>query len=82
MAAFAGVHAQDEPEYRLELGAAAGLVTYVGDFNSSLVKGMQPWGSLVAKYRMNPRLATALNIGMGKIKGSTDDDHQLPYRAL
>ena len=73
MAAFAGVHAQDEPEYRLELGAAAGLVTYVGDFNSSLVKGMQPWGALVAKYRINPRMATALNIGMGKIKGSTDD---------
>ena len=73
VATFIGAHAQEEPEYRLELGAGAGLVTYVGDFNSSLVKGMQPWGTLVAKYRMNPRMATALNIGMGKVKGSTDN---------
>ena len=65
--------AQDEPEYRLELGAGAGLVTYTGDFNGNLLKGMQPWGALTAKYRLNPRMALALDIGTGKIKGSTDD---------
>ena len=73
MAASVAAHAQEEPEYRLELGAGAGLVTYVGDFNSNILKGMQPWGALVAKYRMNPRMAAALDIGMGKIKGSTDN---------
>ena len=31
MAASVAAHAQEEPEYRLELGAGAGLVTYVGD---------------------------------------------------
>ena len=67
------VCAQNEPEYRLELGAGAGLVSYAGDFNNSLFSGMQPWGTLIAKYRLNPRMALALNIGTGKIKGSTDD---------
>lgn len=65
--------AQDEPEYRIELGVGAGLVTYTGDFNGNLPKGMQPWGALTGKYRLNPRMALALNIGTGKIKGSTDD---------
>lgn len=65
--------AQDEPEYRLELGAGAGLVSYTGDFNGNLLKGMQPWGTLLAKYHLNPRMALALNVGTGKIKGSTDN---------
>ena len=65
--------AQDEPEYRLEVGAGAGLITYTGDFNGNLLKGMQPWGTLVAKYHLNPRMALAMNLGTGRIKGSTDD---------
>ena len=44
-------HAQEEPEYRMELGAGIGLINYVGDFNSSLVKGFQPWASILAKGR-------------------------------
>lgn len=65
--------AQEDPEYRLELGAGAGLMTYVGDYNSNLLKGMQPWVAAVAKYRFNPRSAVALNIGTGKVKGSSDN---------
>jgi len=68
-----GATAQEEPEYRLELGAGAGLVAYTGDFNGNLMKGMQPWGTLIARYRFNPRMAAAFNIGTGKIKGSTDN---------
>ena len=65
--------AQNEPEYRLEVGAGAGLISYAGDFNNSLLKGMQPWGTMMAKYHLNPRMAVTLNIGTGKIKGSSDD---------
>lgn len=65
--------AQDDPEYRMEVGAGAGLVAYTGDFNGNLLKGMQPWGTLIAKYHLNPRMALAMNVGTGKIKGSTDD---------
>ncbi len=51
--------AQDDPEYKMEAGAGAGLVA-------------QPWGTLIAKYHLSPRAAVAFNLGMGKIKGSSD----------
>jgi len=74
MVAFTmAAHAQEEPEYRMELGAGIGLVNYVGDFNSNLVKGMQPWATILAKYRLNPRMAVAMDIGTGKIKGESDN---------
>ena len=46
-------------------------MTYEGDFNGNLLKGMQPMGALTAKYRMNPRMAWAANVGVGKLKGSS-----------
>ena len=70
MAATVAASAQDEPEYRMEIGAGAGLVSYVGDYNSSPLKGMQPWLVLMGKYRMDPRTALSLNIGTGKIKAN------------
>lgn len=73
LAAAAAAKAQDEPEYRLELGGGAGLVTYTGDFNGNLLKGMQPWAALTARYHINPRMALMMDIGTGKITGSTDD---------
>lgn len=63
--------AQDEPEYRLELGAGAGVVAYEGDFNGSITKGMQPMGGLVAKYKSNPRMAWAGELSYGQLKGNT-----------
>ena len=41
---FFTLKAQDAPEYRLEVGSGAGVVTYLGDFNSSLTENMQPMG--------------------------------------
>ena len=61
--------AQDEPEYKMEAGAGIGLVAYTGDFNGNLLKGMQPWGTLIGKYHLSPRSAIGFNLGMGKIKG-------------
>ncbi len=63
--------AQEEPEYRLELGAGAGLMTYIGDFNGNPLKGIRPGATLVAKYKPNPRMAWALNLGYGSLKGSS-----------
>ena len=65
--------AQDDPEFKMEAGAGAGLVAYTGDFNGNLLKGMQPWGTLIAKYHLSPRSAVGFNLGMGKIKGSSDN---------
>lgn len=66
--------AQDEPEYKLEIGAGTGLASYVGDYNSNPLKGMQPWLMMTAKYRMDPRMALNLNIGTGKIKADEFDN--------
>jgi len=64
--------AQDEPEYRLEIGGGIGAVTYLGDFNGNLTKGMQPWGTVMAKYKINPRMAVGATLGYGRLKGSSD----------
>ena len=66
-----GARAQTEPEYRLEVGAGAGLVTYLGDFNANLFQDIQPMGSLLAKYRLDPRRAVAFNVSYGQLKGSS-----------
>ena len=37
--------AQDDVEYRMEIGAAAGLIGYHGDFNGSLIISIPIWVS-------------------------------------
>lgn len=63
--------AQTEPEYRLEIGGGIGAVTYLGDFNGSPFNDVQPMGSLLAKYKLDPRMAIALSAGYGQLKGSS-----------
>mgnify|MGYP002622299452 FL=1 len=69
----AALSAQDAPEYRAEIGGGIGLVAYEGDFNGSLFKNMQPMFTLLGRYKFNPRMALALNVSYGKIKGSSKD---------
>ena len=73
LALTGSAQAQTEPEYRLEIGGAVGAVTYLGDFNSALFKNVQPMGSLLAKYRLDPRRALSFNVGYGQLKGSDRD---------
>ena len=68
--AAVGAKAQTEPEYRLELGGGVGLLTYLGDFNTNLMKNAQPMFSLLAKYKFDPRQALAMNVSYGTLKGS------------
>ena len=65
--------AQEDPEYRLELGGGVGLISYQGDFSSSLSKNAQLLFAAVAKYRFNPRMDIALRISNGKLKGNADN---------
>ena len=69
--AASGAYGQEEPEYRMEAGAGLGLVSYEGDYNGNIAKQPQPLGSLVAKYRLNPRMAWGLNVSLGQLKGSS-----------
>ncbi len=61
--------AQSQPQYRMEIGAGAGLAAYVGDLNGSIVKGMQPFGAAVLRYKLNPRMAWSMQLGYGQLKG-------------
>lgn len=65
------LHAQDDPEYKMEIGAGAGLLTYEGDFNGNLMKESQPMASLMLRRTFNPWMALKLNAIMGKVKGSS-----------
>ena len=62
------IRAQEDPEYRMEIGGGIGVVNYLGDYNGNLLKNQQPMGSLVAKYRSNPRMSWVFNVGYGKLK--------------
>ena len=65
--------AQEAPEYRAEIGGGIGLVAYEGDFNENLFRNMQPMFTLRGRYKFNPRMALALNVSYGTIKGSSKD---------
>ena len=69
------MQAQDEPEYRMEAGAGIGLMNYQGDYNGNLFKQMQPMGGLVAKYKMNPRMAWAATLNYGQLKGTRENSN-------
>ncbi len=73
VASALSLRAQDEPEYRMEIGAGAGMMGYLGDFNGSLTKDLQPMGSVVARYNFNPYMGLKLSGSYGKLKGSSDD---------
>ena len=63
--------AQDDPEYRMEIGGALGLAAYQGDLGGGLLKGMQPMAAASAKYKMNPRMAWNAQLSTGRLKGSS-----------
>ena len=68
-----GAHAQDEYEYRMEIGVGGGLVNYLGDFNGSIVSNMQPSASLILRRMFNPYMGLKLDFAYGKLKGSSAD---------
>lgn len=73
LAATLQVGAQDDPEYRLEVGAGVGMMGYLGDFNGNLTKDLQPMATIVGRYVFNPWMALRASISRGKMKGSSND---------
>lgn len=82
VACSAGVRAQTDDLYRMEIGAGIGMVSYEGDFNGSIFKNSQPAASFVLRRIFNPFIGLRLTATYGKLKGSSDDvetyypDHQ------
>lgn len=65
--------AQDDYEYKMEIGVGAGMVSYQGDFNGSILKNMQPSASLLLRRVFNPYMGLKLDVMYGKLKGSSAD---------
>lgn len=67
--------AQDDPEYRMEIGGGVGLMTYEGDFNTSILSGgnMSPSATFILRRVINPYSALRFSLGYGKMKGGTKD---------
>ena len=56
------IQAQDDPEYRMEIGIGAGLSGYLGDFNGNLTKNLQPMATVLGRYVFNPYTAIRMNV--------------------
>ena len=61
--------AQDDVEYRMELGVGANLTTYHGDLSSGLFSNMQPGGTVIFRAIINPRSAVRISAMVSKLKG-------------
>ena len=72
-AATATCRAQSDYEYRMEIGAGVGMVSYEGDFNGSPLSNMQPMASVVLRRIFNPYMGIRLAAAYGKLKGSSAD---------
>lgn len=64
--------AQDDKQYRLEVGAGIGLLAYEGDLNGNILAHQQPMAAIVGRYNFDPYKGLRLNLGFGKLKGSND----------
>ena len=64
---------QDDPQYRMEIGAGVGTVSYEGDFNGNVLKNMQPMFSALWRYNFDPYKDLRLSATYGKLKGSSKD---------
>lgn len=67
------VRAQDDMEYRMEVGAGGGLMGYLGDFNGNLTKDLQPMGTVLLRYNFDTYKTMKLNVSYGKLKGNSKD---------
>ncbi|WP_455076735.1 type IX secretion system protein PorG [Prevotella koreensis] len=65
--------AQEDEEYRMEIGAGVGVTGYLGDFNSSLTSNLQPSATAVMRKTFNPYMGLKAQVGYGKMKGKAAD---------
>lgn len=74
MLLFSGfAKAQDDPQYRMEIGAGVGGVNYLGDYNGNLFSNLRPMATIVGRYNFNPSTSLRLNASYGTLSGNSAD---------
>ena len=64
---------EDDVEYRMELGGAAGVNFSLTDVNSKWYGNTQIAGGALARFIINPRMAVKTSFTYGKLSGSASD---------
>lgn len=64
-------HAEEELEYKMDMGVGMGGCFYLGDANSSPFANLSMMGGITARRLLNPRMAVKANLAIGHIHGSS-----------
>lgn len=64
--------AEEEVEYKMDMGAGLGGCFYIGDANSVPFANLSAMGAITARRILNARMAVKANIAFGHIHGTTD----------
>lgn len=74
LAVFLSVHAQQDIEYKMEIGGALGGSFYMGDANyTHLFNRTGIASGIISRYHLNPHMTIKGNLLIGKIAGDTND---------
>jgi len=64
--------AEDEIEYKMDMGVGLGGCFYIGDANGVPFADLSAMGAITARRILNPRMAVKANLAFGHIHGTTD----------
>ena len=66
------LRAEDEVEYKMDMGVGVGGCFYLGDANGAPFANLSGMGALTARRILNARMAVKANLAFGHIHGTTD----------
>lgn len=69
---LSALNAQEELEYRMEVGGGAGVGFYLGDANSAPFANLSGMGGVMMRRILNPRMAVKANLLMGHVRGNSE----------
>lgn len=63
--------AEEELEYKMDMGVGLGGCFYIGDANSTPFSNLSMMGAITARHILNARMAVKTNLAFGHIHGTT-----------
>lgn len=67
-----GVMADDDLEYKLEVGGGLGPCFYLGDANNTPFKDMSMMAGVIVRRVFNPRMVLKTNLAFGHLRGHSE----------